>query len=195
MGQQSPIKKAYEEEDKDRRAYVNPTILMVIKSLEILGTMQKIHLNDLSEMQRKTLDAAAEVMERAYNPYSRFYVGAALYTRDQRIITGANVENAAFGSTICAERAALVRANAEGYRAFDLLAVIARAQSADTQTVTYPCGACRQMIYEFSDYSGGDLPLILATTKKDLIIVTSINELLPGAFGPRDLGIDPTSFK
>jgi cytidine deaminase len=144
----------------------------------------------LVEEQRKLLDAAEEVMKTAYNPYSRFYVGAALLTQSGKIISGSNVENAAYGSTICAERAALLRANAQGERMFSSIAIIARGETFDTADVTGPCGSCRQMIYEASQISGKNLEVILSTTKKDKIVITDINELLPLAFGPNELGVD-----
>ena len=100
------------------------------------------------DYQVKLLDAAEEAMEKAYNPYSHFYVGAALLTADGKIITGANYENASYGNTICAERAALLKANAEGYRRFKAIAIIAKGENFDVDKPTAPCGACRQSIFE-----------------------------------------------
>ena len=119
--------------------------------------MRTILYNDLSTLQRELLDAAAVVMETAYNPYSRFFVGAALLTKDNQIITGSNVENAAYGNGICAERSALFRANAMNYRQYKSIAVIARGENADTKEVTAPCGSCRQSIYEASQISEQNL--------------------------------------
>lgn len=144
----------------------------------------------LRRIEKKMLDAAEETMKTAYNPYSKFYAGAALLTKDNKIVTGSNVENAAYGSTICAERAAIMRANAKGYKMFKSIAIIAKGENFDTEEVTAPCGSCRQMLYEASQISNTDLEVILSTTKKDIIIVTSIEELLPLGFGPKDLGID-----
>ena len=152
--------------------------------------MTTISYNNLTEIQRKLLDAAEEVMETAYNPYSNFLVGAALLTLDEKIIAGSNVENAAYGSTICAERASLLRANAMGCRMFKSIAIIAKGQNFETKGVTAPCGSCRQMLYEFSQISEKNLEIIMATTKKEKIIISSINDLLPRAFGPKDLGIN-----
>lgn len=144
----------------------------------------------LTEIQKKLLDEAEKVMENAYSPYSHFLVGAALLTHDDIIITGTNVENAAYGNCICAERAAIVRAYAMGYKIYKAIAVIAKGQDFDTQDVTAPCGSCRQMLYEASQISGQDLEVIMSTTKKDKIIISSVTELLPLAFGPKDFGID-----
>lgn len=145
---------------------------------------------DLSKCQRKLVDAAALAMETAYNPYSHFYVGAALLTYDNQIITGSNVENAAVGDSICAERAALLRANAMGHKQYKSIAVIARGEDTETKEVTAPCGSCRQMLYEASQVAEQDLEVIMATTKRDKIVISSINKLLPLAFGPKDLGVN-----
>jgi cytidine deaminase len=152
--------------------------------------VKPVKLEELQPSYRNALFAAAKVMETAYNPYSKFYVGAALVAPNGRIICGSNVENSAYGSTICAERAAIMRANAMGLRVFRAIAVIARAENADTAEVTGPCGSCRQMLFELSQISEQNLEVILSTTQKDKIILASIQELLPLGFGPKDLGVD-----
>jgi cytidine deaminase len=100
--------------------------------------------------------AARAVRENAVAPFSNFKVGAALESADGAIITGCNIENATYGLTICAERVAVFKALSEGYRAFRRVAVVA-----DTDQLTPPCGACRQILWEF----GGDLEVILANLK------------------------------
>ena len=157
--------------------------------------MQEIKYEELDPIQQNLLDEAAEVMETAYNPYSHFYVGAALLSLDGQIITGSNVENAAYGSTICAERAAILRANAKGIRTFEKVAIIGRGESFDTTEVTAPCGSCRQMLFESSQVSERNLELIMATTRKDKIILATMEEILPLAFGPKDLGIDVRKYQ
>lgn len=152
--------------------------------------MKEIKYRNLSGIQRKLIEQAEIVMDTAYNPYSHFYVGAALLSQDKEIITGSNVENAALGSTICAERSAILRANAKGIRMFNKMALIGRGEDFETSEVTAPCGSCRQMLYESSQLSEKDLEIIMVTTKKDKIVISSINELLPMAFGVKDLGID-----
>jgi len=152
--------------------------------------MNTVDYKSLSDIEKELLCEAEKVMENAYTPCSGFFVGAALLTKDNKIITGANVENAAYGSTICAERAAILRANAEGYRMYKAIAIIARGKDFDTKEVTSPCGSCRQMLYESSQVSENDLEVIMSTTKKDKIIISTIKELLPLGFGPKDLGID-----
>ena len=152
--------------------------------------MKEIKYKDLKTIQKTLLDEAADAMENAYSPYSKFYVGAALLSKDGLIVTGSNVENAAYGSTICAERSAIVGANDKGIRTFDKLAIIARGETFDTKEVTAPCGSCRQMLYESSQLSERNLEIIMSTTKMDKIIIATIQELLPLGFGPKDLGIN-----
>jgi cytidine deaminase len=124
----------------------------------------------------ETLVAAARAArEHAVADFSGFKVGAALETADGRIITGCNVENASYGLTICAERVAIFKALSEGYRAFTQIVVVA-----DTGAPTPPCGACRQIIWEFC----GDIPVTLA----NLASVTStlrMKDLLPLPFDKR----------
>ncbi|MBI2122138.1 MAG: cytidine deaminase [Candidatus Sungbacteria bacterium] len=157
--------------------------------------MKYINYQELSELQKKALDEAANVLENSYAPYSKFHVGAALISADGTIITGTNFENAAYSLTVCAERAAVVRANAMGIKKIRSIAVIARGDTFDTVEVTGPCGDCRQVLYETSQISNCDTEVILSTTKKDKIIVTSIKELLPLGLGPDDIGMDISRYR
>lgn len=116
--------------------------------------------------------------EKAYVPYSKFQVGAALLTTDGKIYHGCNIENAAYSMTNCAERTAFFSAYAQGDRQFDLLAVVA-----DTEGPVSPCGACRQVI---SELCPKDMKVILTNLKGDIQELT-VAELLPGAFSPEDL--------
>ncbi len=97
--------------------------------------------------------AARAARERAVADYSHFKVGAALETADGQIITGCNVENASYGLTMCAERVAMFKALSEGHRNFRRVVVVA-----DTESPTPPCGACRQILWEFA----GDVEVVLA---------------------------------
>ena len=99
------------------------------------------------------VNAARAARENAVAPFSGFKVGAALETVDGTIVTGCNVENATYGLTVCAERIAMFKALSEGHRSFTRIAVVA-----DTSEPTPPCGACRQILWEF----GGDLEVFLA---------------------------------
>jgi cytidine deaminase len=99
------------------------------------------------------ITAATQARENAHAAYSNFRVGAALRATSGRVFGGCNVENATYGLTVCAERVAIFKAISEGERGFDAIAVVA-----DTDSLTAPCGACRQLIWEFC----GDVPVILA---------------------------------
>lgn len=116
--------------------------------------------------------AAKKARENAHAPFSNFRVGAALRAQSGRVFTGCNVENATLGLTCCAERVAIFKAVSEGERGFDAIAVVA-----DTDTLTPPCGACRQIIWEFC----GDVPVILANLNGKVIEETS-GHLLPRPF-------------
>jgi len=101
---------------------------------------------------KRLLDAALAAREKAHAPFSNFNVGAAIEQEGGRIFTGCNIENATFGLTICAERVAVFKAISEGARKFTQIAV-----AADTDVLTPPCGACRQILWEFC----GDIELTL----------------------------------
>lgn len=127
---------------------------------------------------QELVELAFTMLDRSYAPYSNFPVGAALEGSDGVVYTGCNVENAAYGSCICAERTALVKAVSEGCRSFRRLAVVGN--SAD---FCWPCGACRQMLYEFAP----DLE-ILAANKDHQFVKYTLRQLLPCGFGPEALG-------
>ena len=148
--------------------------------------MKTVNCDSLGKSHKKLVAAALAAMETSYSPYSGFAVGAALMTARGRIVTGSNVENAAYGSTICAERAALVSANAMGERVFSSLAVVAgqrKGRRSGRSDVISPCGACRQMLYEASQNAGRDLEVILLSADRKTVVLTSISELLPLGFG------------
>jgi cytidine deaminase len=130
----------------------------------------------LAASDRRTLvEAARRAREHAVATFSGFKVGAALETADGVVITGCNVENATYGLTICAERVAMFKALSEGHRSFARVAVVA-----DTEAPTPPCGACRQILWEF----GGDLEVILANLEDDKG-VHRLKDLLPLPFDAR----------
>ena len=124
------------------------------------------------------IEAAKQARERAYVPYSKFKVGAALLTKDGKVYGGCNIENASYGLCNCAERTALFKAYSEGDDEYAMLAVVA-----DTERPVPPCGACRQVIVELCD---PNMPVILANMKGD-VQETTVKELLPGAFSKEDL--------
>jgi len=119
---------------------------------------------------------ALEVKEKAYVPYSRFKVGAAVLTDTGKIFTGCNIECASYTPTICAERTAIAKAVSEGEKN-----IVAIAVTGDSEW-TYPCGVCRQVIREF----GKDI-LIIVVKSEDQYKEYTLEELLPHSFGPEDL--------
>jgi len=130
----------------------------------------------ISDEQRTALiQAAVEVRARAYAPYSNYQVGAALLMEDGSIITGVNVENASYGLAICAERTAVGKAIAAGYRKILAIAVA-------TDNAGSPCGACRQVLTEFA----GDVPVYLVDAVGNGRN-TTLYTLLPDHFGPEHL--------
>lgn len=158
--------------------------------------MRELLLEELSSIQRDALHEAELATRLSYSPYSNFAVGACLYAQGRKLVSGANFENAVYGATICAERAAVVRANAMGMRQFSGIVIIARGAYHDTaKEVTAPCGSCRQVLHEVSQISSCNLEVILSNFQKDIIFCTSVEELLPLAFGPRELGVDIRPFQ
>ena len=130
----------------------------------------------MAASSRGTLvDAARRARAHAVATFSGFKVGAALETADGTIVTGCNVENATYGLTICAERVAMFKALSEGHRSFARVAVVA-----DTQAPTPPCGACRQILWEF----GGNLEVVLANLVEETG-VHQLSDLLPLPFDAR----------
>jgi cytidine deaminase len=151
--------------------------------------MEEVKFDRLGIIQQQLLKAAIAAQANAYCIYSHFAVGAALATPDGKIFEGANVENAAYGSGICAERAAICHANIKGARPFSDLAIVVSHKGLSTTKPSMPCGACRQVLYEFSSLHGQRMTIISATLNLDIILKATLDELLPRAFGPGDLGI------
>ena len=123
------------------------------------------------------ISAARQARENAHAPYSNFRVGAALRSASGRIFGGCNVENATYGLTMCAERVAIFKAVSEGERGFSAIAVVT-----DTEVLTPPCGACRQLIWEFC----GDIPVSMANLKGKMEVI-QMRELFPRPFDDSNL--------
>jgi len=133
-------------------------------------------INLTDDERRALIDLANEARRRAYAPYSNYPVGAALRTSSGRIFTGCNVENAAYPTSMCAERIAIYKAVSEGEKGFDVIAVV-------TPNGGTPCGGCRQVMAEF----GLDTLVLVADGSGRLVQETSVAGLLPGAFTPKDM--------
>lgn len=134
----------------------------------------------ISPDQLRQLETAArEAARRAYAPYSKFRVGAAVLTSSGTVYVGCNVENASYGLCNCAERTAIFSAIAAGEKKLKLECVVVYTP---TKTATAPCGACRQVIYEF-----GDQARVISICRTRDRTDQTIGALLPGAFGPKNL--------
>lgn len=131
----------------------------------------------MDEPLRQLHEAAKRARKNAHAPFSKFQVGAALETADGQIVAGCNVENATYGLTICAERVAMFKAISEGIRDFRRVLVLA-----DTLEPTPPCGACRQILWEF----GGDLAVFLANLQ-GICAQHQLKDLFPFPFDARHL--------
>jgi cytidine deaminase len=129
------------------------------------------------EREKHLIEEAIAASKKAYAPYSKFHVGAALRTKSGLIIPGCNVENASYGLTNCAERTALFSAIVQGFREFEEIAVYV-----DTDDFISPCGACRQVLYELAP----DMKVLLVNSHRQ-VKRTTVRKLLPLGFGEDEL--------
>ncbi len=128
------------------------------------------------DLRTQLIQIAHSARKRAYAPYSNYPVGAALLTARGNVYDGVNVENAAYPTTMCAERVAVFKAVSAGEREFTAIAVV-------TANGGFPCGACRQVLAEF----GLDTIVLIADQDGKITAQTTVRQLLPGAFGPQHL--------
>ena len=135
------------------------------------------------ELIENLIDTAIVQMSLAYTPYSHFDVGAALLTKDRKIYTGCNIENAGYTPSNCAERTAFFKAVSEGVREFEAICV-AGGMNGEPAEYTAPCGVCRQVMMEFCDPK--TFQIILVKNREEYKIMT-LEELLPMGFGPGSL--------
>ena len=138
------------------------------------------------------IDAARFAASRAYAPYSGFHVGAALLLKDGSVVTGANVENASYGLTLCAETAAVAKIANEGW-IDQLVAVAIIGGRPDGDALlgadpVHPCGRCRQILNEAAEQSSTDIDVFCASGDGTAVASYKLSELLPHSFGPKDLG-------
>ncbi len=155
------------------------------------ASVNLISSEKLNSDQHSLIEAAIAATDTAYNPYSGYHVGAAVLTRSGSVFAASNVENAAYGSTICAEQMAIGKANASGARDIVAIAISTRSDDQEKNEITSdPCGTCRQAIYEMAQVSECNIEVIMSDKNKRNVIVKSIEQLLPYAFGPSQLHID-----
>lgn len=145
--------------------------------------METTRYDRLTDEERHLLDAARQAMATAYAPYSGVRVGAALQTVEGPV-TASNVENGAYGSTLCAERMAVGRANARGLRSFPLVAIAADGERLQADRPVTPCGACRQVLHEMARASDTATRLLMAKPGSDEVAIATLAELLPLPFEP-----------
>lgn len=133
--------------------------------------------NLTSELKQALIDQALLYQERAYAPYSNYAVGASVLADDMQIYGGANIENSAYPSGLCAERVAIFHAISEGNK--KILAVVVATKNGGS-----PCGSCRQVMREFG---APDMPIILVNEEGEVILESTLDAMLPYSFGPEDL--------
>lgn len=162
-----------------------------MKDLEIVAKIKICAYNELDEAQKSVVDAAKEATLRAYAPYSRYSVGAAVLMASGEILSGSNQENAAYPSGLCAERTTLFYA---GSRYPDgkvrKIAIAARSGGEITREVCTPCGACRQVMLE-SEYRAGMPIEILLVGREEVYVTTGVRQILPLAFDMESLTRQP----
>ena len=149
-------------------------------------------LRTLDRPGQELVEKAQEVAARAYAPYSRFAVGAAVRSKSGAIYAAANLENASSGLTICAEAAALSLANSAGDPGIDAIAVVGfnfADGAAGASRVVAPCGSCRQLIAEAAQRGNRKARVICCNGELSRILVWTIDELLPNSFGPENLAV------
>lgn len=130
---------------------------------------------------RDLISQAITARENAYCPYSNYAVGAALLLKDGKTITGCNIENAAYGASICAERTAFVKAVSQGYRKFKAIAIVGSLKGRKIDSFAFPCGECRQVMREFAN---PDEFIVIVAKSETIYKVYALCELLPEGFGP-----------
>ena len=130
--------------------------------------------------KKKLIAEALRARKQSYSPYSNYCVGAALLTKDGRIYTGCNIENAAFSPTNCAERTAFFKAVSEGEREFAAIAITGSLRG-DVNQYAWPCGVCRQVMNEFCD---PEQFLVITAITEEIYEERRLSALLPEGFGP-----------
>jgi cytidine deaminase len=142
--------------------------------------MINITYKDLNGKEKKLLDFAEKALKNAYNPYnSRTKIGAAVQTREGKIIIGSSMANGSSTVNLCAERVALANANTQGYRDIMAMAIIGTDSDGVVENPVMPCGVCRQFMEEYVSSNGGDIEIICSNSSKDVIVKTSLKKLLP----------------
>jgi cytidine deaminase len=166
-------------------------------SLPTRSNAEIIPVSGLDAKDQALCKKAAEAAGAAYEPYSKFSVGAAVRTRSGAIYAGSNLENASYGVGICAEVSALTAANSAGDFDVEAIAIVGYPNDnpAAGSAIVTPCGRCRQIIFEASQVSGQDVKVIACNGDLTKCRIYSISELLPDGFGPANLGMDVAGYQ
>jgi cytidine deaminase len=161
------------------------------------STEREVAASSLAAKNNDLCKRAAEVAKTAYQPYSKFSVGAAVRTRSGKVYVGSNLENATYGVGICAEVSAITAANSAGDFDIEAIAVVGYPSDnpADGKDIVTPCGRCRQIILEASHVSETDVTVISCNGDLTRCLVSSISALLPDSFGPANLGMNVSGYK
>ncbi|MBF0167038.1 MAG: cytidine deaminase [Alphaproteobacteria bacterium] len=152
---------------------------------------RNLKFHDLSQVDRQLVEMALSASRSAYAPYSGFAVGAAVRCSSGELYVGANLENASYGLSTCAEVSAIAAANTSGSLNIDTIAVVGHQTrpSDDGSRVVVPCGRCRQVIAEVAQISNYDIRVLSCSGDLSRVVEARISELLPEAFGPESLGL------
>lgn len=137
------------------------------------------------EIEKLLVKEALRMRDYSYVPYSQFAVGAALATKEEKIYTGCNIENAGYTATNCAERTAFFKAVSEGEHSFSGIAIAGGPQGKSPENFCPPCGVCRQVMMEFCDYETFEIILVKSENEYQKY---TLKEIMPLGFGPKDLG-------
>lgn len=154
--------------------------------------IQTKKFEDLDESERHLVVSARDASMYAYSPYSGFAVGAAVLTKSGKVFTGANLENASYGVGMCAEVDAITKSNSAPDYNIEAIAVVGHkfSEPQDASQVVTPCGRCRQLIFEASQIAKTDIKVLSCSGDLKHIRAARISELLPEAFGPKNLGLE-----
>lgn len=133
---------------------------------------------------KELIRSAMEARKKAYAPYSKYKVGAALLTNELRIYTGCNIENAAFTPSICAERTAISKAVSEGWRKLKAIAIVGGPDGENINQYAFPCGVCRQVMREFAEPENF---FVITAVNEEEYKIYRLSQLLPESFGPDQL--------
>lgn len=146
--------------------------------------MKTLNFTKLTKEQQRLINEAEKVLVNCYDPYSQFYVGAALLTKKKNIYKGVNINSCAYGG-ICAERSAISQMVTAGEYDIAKIAIISKSDYFKVKIHSGPCGLCRQMLWEFSELNKHDIEILISDSDKNKILITSIYQLHPLGFGPR----------